>query len=93
MPWESLRKSLNRKPQVLADLLLRQVTPKRVSVWLALREPCSMTLKVLYENGNRAMTGTQQTVAIGLDQKEGEELHHDRRTKESADQKVGRGKQ
>jgi hypothetical protein len=65
MPFESLAKSLGSKPLVLAGPMLRKVTPQRVSVWLALRKPCSVTLKVLDEDGKPALEGNQETVAIG----------------------------
>ena len=65
MPFESLARSLESKPRVLAGPILRKVTPRRVSVWLALRRPCTVTLKVFDEDGKRAMEGSQDTVAVG----------------------------
>ena len=47
MPWESLSKSLNSKPRVLAGPALRKVAPRSVSVWLAMRVGGDVTLTVL----------------------------------------------
>jgi len=65
MAWTSLRDSLNSKPRVLAGPILRKVTPKSVTVWLALRTPGSVTLSVQDDQQNRVMQGTRKTVAIG----------------------------
>jgi hypothetical protein len=65
MAWTSLRDSLNSKPRVLAGPILRKVTPKSATVWLALRTPGSVTLTVLDHQQNRVMQGTRETVVIG----------------------------
>ncbi|MET0625969.1 MAG: hypothetical protein ABW250_23745 [Pyrinomonadaceae bacterium] len=65
MVWESLQKSLGSKPRVLAGPILRRVTHASVTVWLALSEPCDVTLKVLDANGDSVIEGTQRAVAVG----------------------------
>jgi hypothetical protein len=70
MAWKSLKDPrgsnyLDDKPRVLAGPILRQVTPTSVTVWLALRKPGAVTLKVLDADGNRVMEGKRRAVAIG----------------------------
>jgi hypothetical protein len=65
MPWQSLSKTLNTKPRVLAGPMLRKVTPESATVWLALRMPAKVTLNVLHPSGLRILEGTRHTVAIG----------------------------
>ena len=66
MPWASLSTTLASKPRVLAGPLLRKVTPQSVTVWLALRKPGSVTLKVFAASENfRLLEGTRHSVALG----------------------------
>ena len=66
MPWESLKKSLSRKPCVLAGPMLRKLTPKETTVWLALRKRGNVTLTVFEATGNNPlMWGKRHTVAVG----------------------------
>jgi hypothetical protein len=66
MPWQSLSATLNSKPRVLAGPVLRKVTPKEVTVWLALRKPGNVTLKVLEATGNtQPMGGKHHTIPVG----------------------------
>src|SRR5262249_5387047 len=66
MPWESLKKSLSRKPLVLAGPMLRKVTPHSVTVWIAMQAPATVTLTVVDDQNTLVMTGELETVAIGL---------------------------
>ena len=74
MPFESLSKSIKKKPNVLAGPILRKVRSDDVAlgvtVWLALRKPCSkpdaVLLKVLDEGDHVVLTGTGRTVALGV---------------------------
>jgi hypothetical protein len=61
-----LQNSLNDKPDVLAGPILRKVTPAAVTVWLALRKPCQVTLEVLDAGNTPILSGTRHTVAIGV---------------------------
>ena len=64
MAWTSLSASLGDKPLVLAGPLLRKVVPDSVTVWLALRRPASVTLRVV-EATTQRMLGTRHTIAFG----------------------------
>ena len=65
MPWESLSKSLNSKPRVLAGPILRKVAPRSVSVWLAMRVGGDVTLTVLDALNASLASGHRHTVAVG----------------------------
>ena len=65
MPWESLSKSLNSKPRVLAGPVLRKVAPRSVSVWLAMRVGGDVTLTVLDALNASVASGHRHTVAVG----------------------------
>ena len=57
MAWTSLQNSLNSNPEVLAGPILRKVTSASVTVWLALKTPGEVTLKVLAPNGDKVIEG------------------------------------
>jgi hypothetical protein len=65
MAWTSLKNSLSSKPNVLAGPMLRKVTPTSVTVWLAMRVPCSVTLTVWNDKEEQMMGGTRATVGVG----------------------------
>lgn len=68
MAWESLQKSLvvpGLIPKVLAGPILRRVTPGSVTVWLALRAPGEVKLKVLDPNNEVIIDGKRHTVGVG----------------------------
>jgi PhoD-like phosphatase len=65
MPWESLGKSLDSKPRVLAGPILRKVTPTSVTVWLAMRIGATVALTVQDETNIQVMQGERRSVAIG----------------------------
>jgi hypothetical protein len=52
-------------PYVLAGPILRKVTPKSVTVWLALRMASKVILTVQDEQQNKVMEGSRDTIAIG----------------------------
>ncbi len=65
MPWKSLsdpESGLAVRPRVLAGPMLRKVTASEVTVWVALRIPCDVTLTVLDTVG---MIGSGRTTAVG----------------------------
>ncbi|CAN5715135.1 hypothetical protein BH11MYX3_BH11MYX3_14260 [soil metagenome] len=67
MAWKSLkdpRTGLDKRPRVLAGPMLRKVTPTHVTVWLALRTACNVTLTVL-DGTTRVKQGSGRTVAVG----------------------------
>jgi hypothetical protein len=53
-------------PPVLAGPMLRNVTSQSVTVWLALRAACTVTLTVSTSGGVFVMSGSGKTVAIGI---------------------------
>ncbi len=70
MPFTSLSGRLDRLPLVLAGPMVRRVEPREVTVWLALRQPRKVTLRVY--DGDRdgrgqtvRLSGTRSTVAVG----------------------------
>ena len=65
MPWTSLSATLGSKPRVLAGPLLRKVTPAAATVWLALRMPARVTLKVFDASGTKVQEGSRHTIALG----------------------------
>jgi hypothetical protein len=65
MAWAWLSTTIDTKPRVLAGPLLRKVTPETATVWLALRKPGRVTLKVLDPGGLRMLEGTRHTIAVG----------------------------
>ena len=66
MAWTSLRDSLGSKPLLLAGPILRQVTPAKVTVWLAMRVPATVTLTVVDDQGKLVMEGTLEAVSVGV---------------------------
>ena len=65
MAWEPLAKRLDKLPHVLAGPILRQLTPKTVTVWLALRLGANVFLHVRDESNEVRMTGMRRSIAIG----------------------------
>ena len=65
MPWDTLARTLDVKPHVLAGPVLRKVTPTSVTVWLALQHADTVTLRVLDPNNTEVMRGSADTVAVG----------------------------
>ena len=65
MAWQSLIQSLDTKPKVLAGPILRRVSPKAATVWLALRVGATVTMTVTDPLGGVVMRGSRRSVAIG----------------------------
>lgn len=72
MAWIPLRERLNQLPLVLAGPVLRRTESTSVTVWLALRQACEVTLRIYAtEQGNGLeidalqLQGQRSTVAIG----------------------------
>lgn len=65
MPWRPLSQTLGTKPRVLAGPMLRRVTPKSITVWLAMRAGASVVLTGKDDQNVQVMQGQQHSVAIG----------------------------
>ena len=69
MPWKPLAKRFDALPFILAGPLLRRTEPSSVTVWLAVKEPCWVTLRIYRRDGqNRLLQqfeGTRYTVRLG----------------------------
>jgi hypothetical protein len=65
MAWTTLASRLNNLPHVLAGPVLRQVTTRSVTVWVAVRLPGSVALTVMDASGQQMMSGSRHTVALG----------------------------
>lgn len=72
MSWTPLRDRLHQLPLILAGPILRRTEPDSVTVWVALREARTVTLKVhATENGSGThlgtvlLQGTDCTIALG----------------------------
>src|SRR5690348_9929251 len=69
MPWTSLAERINDLPLILAGPILRRTEPCSVSVWVALKEPRLVTLRVLASGRDgrlvRCLTGTRATIRLG----------------------------
>lgn len=69
MPWTSLAERFNDLPLILAGPILRRTEPDSVSVWVALKEPRLVTLRVLADGRDgrlvHCLTGTRATIRLG----------------------------
>lgn len=70
MSWLPLSDRLNQLPLILAGPILRRTEPDAVTVWVALRAPCEVVLKVYStKNGNAIaqvmLEGVRSTIALG----------------------------
>lgn len=69
--WVPLRDRLSQLPLILAGPMLRHTEPHTVTVWVALQQPCDVTLTIYAteDNGCRIsqplLQGARSTVAIG----------------------------
>jgi len=63
--FTSLSVRLPGLPYVLAGPILRRVTDKSVTVWVALKKKFLVTLKVTDDKNTEVASGSQDTVAIG----------------------------
>jgi hypothetical protein len=60
-----LKDRLSSLPWVLAGPILRKVTSKSVTVWVALQEKATLTLSVTDDKNSEVAVGTRDTVAVG----------------------------
>ncbi|PAX56564.1 hypothetical protein [Brunnivagina elsteri] len=65
MVWMPLRERIDTMPLVLAGPILRRTEPNAVTVWVALKASCHVTLKVLDLNYNLLLFDSQKTIKIG----------------------------
>ncbi|MCU0523312.1 MAG: PhoD-like phosphatase [Elainella sp. Prado103] len=72
MSWTPLGDRLDQLPLILAGPILRRTEPDAVTVWLALRCPCQVTLQIYATQagegrsiGQVLLVGERETVAIG----------------------------
>lgn len=66
MSWIPLRERINTLPLVLAGPILRRTEPNNVTVWLALKQSCVVTLKVYDIHHKLLVIGRQKTVQVGI---------------------------
>jgi len=72
MPWTPLRDRLHQLPLILAGPILRRTDPETVTVWLALRAACEVTLEIYATIGGDGLAvgsllleGKATTIAVG----------------------------
>lgn len=78
MSWTPLSDRVHRLPLILAGPILRRTEPDTVTVWVALRKPCQVTLRVYatesghglavvggVEDRSPLLQGTRSTVTLG----------------------------
>src|SRR5947199_2372323 len=69
MSWTPLSERFTALPLILSGPLLRRVEPQSVTVWLALKEPRIVTLRVYARNDAGDLVqqceGTQHTIRLG----------------------------
>ncbi len=69
MPWRPLAERFAGLPLILAGPILRRVEPGAVTVWVALKEPRVVTLRVSIVGGDgrltTRLTGTRRSVRLG----------------------------
>lgn len=70
MSWQSLEGRFETLPLVLAGPIVRRVEPRSVSVWVALKQSCLVTLRIYTRDaaGERlavVLSGTRRTVRVG----------------------------
>jgi len=69
MSWTPLVERFSSLPLILAGPMLRRTAPRAVTVWLALKTPQLVTLRIYRRNGagtlHQQMEGTRHTVRLG----------------------------
>ncbi len=65
MSWIPLRERINTLPLILAGPILRSTRPNAVTVWVALKESCNVTLEIFDTRGNLLITGSRTTIKLG----------------------------
>jgi hypothetical protein len=66
MAWTSLKERINKLPLVLAGPILRRTEPNSVTVWVALKESCTVTLEILDTYKSLLFTGSRKTIQLGV---------------------------
>jgi len=71
MPWIPLTERFNDLPLILSGPMLRRTEPDAVTVWLALKKPQLVTLRIYAKNQNDENSpilqfeGTRHTIRLG----------------------------
>src|SRR6266566_8290170 len=69
MSWTLLAERFSSLPLILAGPMLRRTEPRAVTVWLALKTPQVVTLRIYSRNGAgplvQQLEGTRHTVRLG----------------------------
>ncbi|WP_446008986.1 hypothetical protein [Candidatus Electrothrix sp.] len=69
MEFKPLKDRLDSLPLILAGPIVRRTEPKQVTVWVALKEPCKVTLRIYGEDENARLveifSGTTTTISLG----------------------------
>jgi hypothetical protein len=69
MPWTPLAERFSNLPLILAGPMLRRAEARAVTVWLALKEPRTVTLRIYSRNAGgelvQQLEGTRHTVRLG----------------------------
>ncbi|MEC4817490.1 MAG: hypothetical protein SAK29_30105 [Scytonema sp. PMC 1069.18] len=65
MAWTSLKERINKLPLVLAGPILRRTEPNAVTVWVAVKESCTVTLEILDTDKTVLFTGSRKTIQVG----------------------------
>src|SRR6266702_5623432 len=69
MSWTPLAERFSSLPLILAGPMLRRTEPRAVTVWLALKTPQVITLRIYSRNGAgtlfQQLEGTRHTVRLG----------------------------
>jgi hypothetical protein len=65
MSWIPLRERINTLPLILAGPILRGTQPNAVTVWVALKESCNVTLEIFDTRNNLLITGSRKTIQLG----------------------------
>ena len=69
MSWTPLAERFSSLPLILAGPMLRRTEPRAVTVWLALKTPQVVTLRIYSRNGAgtlfQQLEGTRHTVRLG----------------------------
>ena len=70
MVWTQLKNRLSSLPLIICGPILRRTEPESITVWVALREPRIVTLRVYSETVSSDLTlraiGTRKTVGLGM---------------------------
>ena len=66
MSWTPLRERINTLPLILAGPILRSTQPNAVTVWVALKESCNVTLEIFDTRNNLLITGSRKTIQLGI---------------------------